>query len=142
MVLGQGLTDLCTRFLLVYCGYKSFQSIETESWKDDAHWLTFWMLYAFFQFLEFFLDFIYSYILFEKIPFYYELKLGIFIYIGLCGGSKRFYEACGKKLIIASQNTVSQLGENENVKNMFSTVQNQQKNLQAQLQQTLNRDAK
>eukprot|EP00994_Dinema_validum_P004559 NODE_2613_length_667_cov_124.359223_g2148_i0.p1 GENE.NODE_2613_length_667_cov_124.359223_g2148_i0~~NODE_2613_length_667_cov_124.359223_g2148_i0.p1 ORF type:complete len:144 (+),score=47.51 NODE_2613_length_667_cov_124.359223_g2148_i0:34-432(+) len=91
---GASFTEFLVKTLLVYYGYRSFQAIETEEWHDDAHWLTFWLLYSFIQFIQTGMD----YFLYQ-IPFYAELKLGLFVYMGLFGGATQVYEAIGKRAI-------------------------------------------
>eukprot|EP01003_Olkasia_polycarbonata_P006778 NODE_740_length_715_cov_192.759760_g673_i0.p1 GENE.NODE_740_length_715_cov_192.759760_g673_i0~~NODE_740_length_715_cov_192.759760_g673_i0.p1 ORF type:complete len:160 (-),score=36.26 NODE_740_length_715_cov_192.759760_g673_i0:234-680(-) len=127
---GQTLTAFATRCILVFFGYKAYQSIETAGWQDDAHWLTFWLLYSIIQFLELFVDFILFWV-----PFYYELKVGLIIYLGLMGGATTVYEAFGKKCIRLAEDTAQTLSQREDVRDLHKKVQSQMSQLQDKLKQ-------
>lgn len=55
MILGYSFTSLIIRLLLVYFSYKSWKALSGGN-VVEAHWLTFWTLYAFIQLLEILLD--------------------------------------------------------------------------------------
>eukprot|EP01125_Pyxidicula_operculata_P021652 TRINITY_DN8472_c0_g1_i1.p1 TRINITY_DN8472_c0_g1~~TRINITY_DN8472_c0_g1_i1.p1 ORF type:complete len:121 (+),score=27.80 TRINITY_DN8472_c0_g1_i1:44-406(+) len=86
------LPDIITNFglkvLLVFYGYQSFKAVESDNKEDDTQWLTFWLIYSFIQFAEYFSD-----TLLFWIPFYNELKLGLFVFLGLFRGSALLYNS-------------------------------------------------
>jgi hypothetical protein len=117
MILGGTFTGFVTRCLLLLFGYKSFQAIETTAWKDDAHWLTFWLLYSVIQFIEYFLDYVLS-----MLPLYYELKLALYVYLGLFGGATTVYEAIGKRAIQAAEVQIQAISNRPEVKSTYDKV--------------------
>eukprot|EP01010_Urceolus_cornutus_P000899 NODE_1405_length_932_cov_679.457531_g1083_i0.p1 GENE.NODE_1405_length_932_cov_679.457531_g1083_i0~~NODE_1405_length_932_cov_679.457531_g1083_i0.p1 ORF type:complete len:153 (-),score=45.58 NODE_1405_length_932_cov_679.457531_g1083_i0:474-872(-) len=127
MILGGAVTAFATRCLLVFYGYKSYKSIETTAWKDDAHWLTFWMLYAFLQWFEFWLD----YFMF-KFPFYFEAKLVLYVYLGLFAGATKVYEMGGKRAIQTTEGAVEQFSQRKEVQDTLQAVKAQQNRLMQQ----------
>lgn len=60
----------------VYPAYASFQALETPDDKDDKLWLTYWVVYAFFNILEYFSDWLLFWL-----PFYFFLKLIFLVYL-------------------------------------------------------------
>ena len=59
--------------------HRSFRAIETkETQDDDKQWLTYWVVFSLFHFVDEFFGFI-----LEMIPFYYLLKVCFFIWMFL-----------------------------------------------------------
>lgn len=106
MLLGDRFTAFIVSVVLVAAGYKSFQAAEATDLSDKKHWVTFWMLYGVVQFVEFFVDFILYWV-----PFYNELKLGLFIYLAFLGGAGKVYDTVGKKGFMAAEKGVGQVHE-------------------------------
>ena len=74
----------------VYPFFKSVQALQTDTDpEDDTTWLTYWMCYGCFTVADMHVGF-----LLEIIPFYYTLKLALFIWLQLPLG-----DAMGAKLI-------------------------------------------
>jgi len=67
------ITNL-TGFL--YPAYASFKAIESKGTEDDTLWLTYWVVYSFFNLLEFFSDWLLFWL-----PFYFLLKLVFLVYL-------------------------------------------------------------
>ena len=59
-----------------YPAYASFQAIESPQKDDDVQWLTYWVVFSFFNVLEFFSD-----ILLFWVPFYFVFKVIGLIYL-------------------------------------------------------------
>merc|ERR1711865_635181 len=57
-----------------YPAYASFKAIETPEKADDKQWLTYWVVFAFFNLLETITDLFKSWI-----PFYFYLKLAFLV---------------------------------------------------------------
>ena len=73
--------------LLFYSGLMSFRSIQSEDPKDDKHWLTFWLLFSFFELAATVADVLLGWI----IPYYNEFKLGFLVFLGAFGGAEILY---------------------------------------------------
>ncbi|KAJ1509868.1 hypothetical protein HMI55_007226, partial [Coelomomyces lativittatus] len=72
---GQLITNLIG---FVYPAYASFKSLETPSTDDDKQWLTYWIVFAFFNLIEFFSDH-----LLYWVPFYFLAKTIFLIWLYL-----------------------------------------------------------
>jgi receptor expression-enhancing protein 5/6 len=80
---------LCMLAGLLYPAYKSFKALETPAPEDDRQWLTYWVIMAFFTFIEYFAD---SFLFW--LPFYYEAKLAFILWLQLpqFNGARWLYE--------------------------------------------------
>jgi len=63
----------------VYPAYASFKAIESTDTHDDTQWLTYWVVYAFFNLIESLLDFSIG----GWIPFYFLIKVCIVLWLQL-----------------------------------------------------------
>ena len=85
----------------VYPTYKSFKAIESREKDDDTKWLTYWVIFATLQNLEFFS----AYIVFW-IPFYQPLRMALLVWCMLpipANGSKVLYDQVIKKFFLKHQ---------------------------------------
>ncbi|GIY95966.1 receptor expression-enhancing protein 5 [Caerostris extrusa] len=69
MILGRGAELICNLIGFGYPAYVSLIALETSSKDDDTKWLTYWVTFACFSLVEFFSDFIVSFV-----PFYWLAK--------------------------------------------------------------------
>mmetsp|Transcript_11518 Transcript_11518/g.8424 ORF Transcript_11518/g.8424 Transcript_11518/m.8424 type:complete len:110 (+) Transcript_11518:136-465(+) len=64
-------------FTVVYPGYKSIKALETKDTEDDDKaWLTYWCVFGIFSLVDEF-----GSVLLSLIPFYYYIKLGLFVWM-------------------------------------------------------------
>jgi len=62
---------------VAYPLFKSLEALGTEDdAEDDKHWLTYWMVFSLFNFVDVNLNFLLSYI-----PFYYLIKLLVLVWL-------------------------------------------------------------
>ena len=106
MILGHRFTNFVLSLILVAAGIHSFHAIQGSSKSEKKHWLTFWTLYACVQAMEFAID-----ILLHWMPFYQEIKLGVYVYLAFYNGTAVVYESYGKEAFQAMEDGVTQLHE-------------------------------
>lgn len=72
---------------LLYGGYQSVVAIETPGGDDDQQWLTFWLILV----LTMLTERAVARVLLSKVPFYYELKLGLLVWLLFFDGATVVY---------------------------------------------------
>uniref|UniRef100_A0A7S2XXQ2 Receptor expression-enhancing protein n=1 Tax=Fibrocapsa japonica TaxID=94617 RepID=A0A7S2XXQ2_9STRA len=73
--------------LSTWCPYKSFKAIQSPTPDDDKQWLTFWVVYCLMSTLETVVDRIAF-----LVPFYYEIKFVIYMWLIFLGGATWVYD--------------------------------------------------
>ncbi len=113
----------------IYPAFWTMKSIETNS-KDDKHWLTYWICFAFFNIIETFSGFILRFI-----PFYFFLKIIFLIWL-FSHGSFYVYQLLVVRIFKSFENDIDKATNsvknytNEFVKNdNFDGYQNFKKGL-------------
>ncbi|TMW62564.1 hypothetical protein Poli38472_005182 [Pythium oligandrum] len=72
-----GGAQLLTNLIgFIYPAYQSFKALSTASTSDDTQWLTYWVVYAFFNLTEEITDVILSWI-----PFYFFIKVAFLVWL-------------------------------------------------------------
>jgi len=71
-----GATILTLAITVLYPAAKSIQALETEHTEDDKEWLTYWIIFGIFTFLDDFAGFILN-----MIPYFFWLRLAFFVYL-------------------------------------------------------------
>eukprot|EP00914_Ancora_sagittata_P005683 GHVO01011560.1.p1 GENE.GHVO01011560.1~~GHVO01011560.1.p1 ORF type:complete len:188 (+),score=18.44 GHVO01011560.1:36-599(+) len=89
MIVGVFETLISNSVGFFYPAWQSFKAIESKDKKDDEQWLTYWVVYSSFNFLEVFID----YLLFW-VPFYYLVKVIFLLWLFLpqFRGAKLLYD--------------------------------------------------
>lgn len=90
----------------IYPAYSSILAIETPDKSDDKQWLTYWVVFSFFSFLEFFAD----HLLFI-LPFYYLIKVLFLVYLfsPYTKGAEVLYLNLIRPFFFAAQNETNRL---------------------------------
>ena len=73
------MKPVCLAAGVIYPGYRSFKAIESPQEGDDKQWLTYWIIFAMFTVVEFFMEFMLAWV-----PFYYVVRRPG----GRCGGGR------------------------------------------------------
>eukprot|EP00922_Rhytidocystis_sp_ex-Travisia-forbesii_P061615 GHVS01091288.1.p1 GENE.GHVS01091288.1~~GHVS01091288.1.p1 ORF type:complete len:226 (+),score=37.21 GHVS01091288.1:106-783(+) len=103
LVFGWGGGIICDMVGFLYPAWMSFKAIETPSREDDKLWLTYWVVYAFFSLLEYFIDSILFWV-----PFYYFVKLVFLLYLCLpwTKGAEVIYNTFIRPYLLKHQQTI------------------------------------
>jgi len=90
MVGGSWAQFICNIIGLLYPAYVSIGAIESVTKEDDTQWLTYWIVFASLNVVEFFNQAILYYI-----PFYYLIKciLLLYLYLPMTRGAQTVYTA-------------------------------------------------
>ncbi|CAH0481769.1 unnamed protein product [Peronospora belbahrii] len=106
----------------IYPAYMSFKAINTTGTVDDTQWLTYWVVYAFFNLTESITN-----LLFSWIPFYFFLKIAFLVwsYHPSTKGSKVIYNSLIKPYVAPHMGQIdSALKRGEEVaKNVAAKIQ-------------------
>ena len=88
----------------LYPAYASVRAIESEGTDDDTQWLTYWVIYAFFNLIEHFSD-----VILHWVPFYFSFKLGLLVWMMLPtqNGATFIYQAIRSRV----KTTTTESGE-------------------------------
>eukprot|EP00921_Rhytidocystis_pertsovi_P007798 GHVQ01012947.1.p1 GENE.GHVQ01012947.1~~GHVQ01012947.1.p1 ORF type:complete len:227 (+),score=11.69 GHVQ01012947.1:497-1177(+) len=103
LIFGWGGGLICDLVGFLYPAWMSFKAIETPAREDDKLWLTYWVVYAFFSIVEYFIDSILFWL-----PFYYVIKLGFLLYLCLpwTKGAEVVYNAFVRPQLVKHQSAI------------------------------------
>ena len=101
-----GGTILMCLMTVVYPAIQSIKALESKEGDDDKIWLTYWCVFGIFTLLDDWLGFLLAYI-----PFYFYIRLMIFLYLMLpqFGGARIVYEKLLRPLLIKHQSRIEQI---------------------------------
>jgi receptor expression-enhancing protein 5/6 len=105
--IGQLLANFAT---LVVPAYYSLLAIESPGKSDDTHYLTYWVVYAFFSVIEF-----WSGVILYWIPFYWVFKTIFFLYLSLpfYNGSRWIYASVVRPIATSVQSIRTEAAKRE-----------------------------
>jgi len=94
---------------VLYPALHSIRAIQSKNEDDDKTWLTYWMIYGAFTFLETFFGFVLRFI-----PYFDYLKLGFFAWLMLPNfkGANVVYENVLKPILKDHKDTIEELISN------------------------------
>eukprot|EP01091_Cochliopodium_minus_P013056 TRINITY_DN4102_c0_g1_i1.p1 TRINITY_DN4102_c0_g1~~TRINITY_DN4102_c0_g1_i1.p1 ORF type:complete len:153 (-),score=30.60 TRINITY_DN4102_c0_g1_i1:50-508(-) len=102
MVFGFHLSNAISYVVgFLYPAYKSFKALETPETDDDVQFLTYWVVYSFFNFLEFFADVVISWI-----PLYYELKIAALVYLQYNNSAAFIYKSLIRPFLLKNEKLI------------------------------------
>ncbi|OMJ78268.1 hypothetical protein SteCoe_21945 [Stentor coeruleus] len=95
VLLGFGASLIIHAVGILYPAYMSFKAIESPSEDDDKLWLTYWTIFALYNFIDRFIDY-----LFFWVPCYFVIKLLVLVYMFFpeTRGAVRFYNLFAKPI--------------------------------------------
>jgi len=88
----------------IYPAYQSFKALETFRKTDDTQWLTYWVVFGFFNIVEYFEASLLFYI-----PFYYMFKLGfvLWLFLPFTRGADKIYGSVLKPMLMETTRSSS-----------------------------------
>lgn len=134
------LIGFCENFFSNFIGifyplFGSLKALETDAIEDDKMWLTYWVVFSLYFVIEMVVGF-----LLKKIPFYYILKVGIFVYLFMpqTRGAETIYKKLIKSMFIKCERNVDKLlndlqldakNISKNAKDLFNKQANEVSNI-------------
>ena len=98
VLIGLGTNLIVNMVGIIYPAYASFKAIESKETDDDKLWLTYWVVFAVYNFADRFIDY-----LFFWVPCYFLIKLCVLVYMFFpkTRGAIRFYDLVGRPIFKA-----------------------------------------
>lgn len=98
VIIGFGANLIVQIVGILYPAYMSFKAIESPGEEDDKLWLTYWTVFALYNFADRFVDY-----LFFWVPFYHAIKLIVLVYMFFptTRGAIKFYNIVARPIFKA-----------------------------------------
>eukprot|EP01095_Lingulamoeba_sp_RSL-Kostka_P003886 TRINITY_DN15004_c0_g1_i1.p1 TRINITY_DN15004_c0_g1~~TRINITY_DN15004_c0_g1_i1.p1 ORF type:complete len:227 (+),score=55.04 TRINITY_DN15004_c0_g1_i1:42-722(+) len=104
VVYGWGAQLICNFVGFIYPAFASFKAIESVNKDDDTQWLVYWVVFATFCVLEYFVDIIISWF-----PFYFIFKFLFLLYLHLPTGATGLYNFLIRPVLLKVDETLDPL---------------------------------